>query len=161
SRFEKGRISTRMSASWCATIAAKMTAPDPRKNYCTPGRSDRVLRPSAEKADNVPLGCGPAGRRVYRVRKPHIFHEGGSMIGSLARWFRRGAVGARSGRGAGSARRFTPQLEALEDRALPATTYLMLDYTPDSHSGGLRDTFYQVKTRDGRYAPSFFDFNRD
>src|SRR5262245_37636196 len=73
------------------------------------------------------------------------------MISSLVRWL---------GRWAGSARRFTPRLEALEDRTLPAT-YLILDCTPDSHSGGLRDTFYQVKTRDGRYAPSFFDFNRD
>jgi hypothetical protein len=41
------------------------------------------------------------------------------MISSLVRWFRPGAVGARSGRGAGSARRFTPGLEALEDRAVP------------------------------------------
>ncbi len=37
------------------------------------------------------------------------------MIGSLARW-----VGRRSsGRGSGSAPRFTPRLEALEDRAVP------------------------------------------
>lgn len=37
------------------------------------------------------------------------------MIGSLVRWFGRRS----SGRGAGSAPRFTPQLEALECRALP------------------------------------------
>jgi hypothetical protein len=37
------------------------------------------------------------------------------MIGSLLRWFGRG----RSGRGTGSPRRITPQLEVLEDRAVP------------------------------------------
>src|SRR5262245_53857969 len=42
------------------------------------------------------------------------------MISSLVQWFRRGAESERSGRGAGSARRFTPQLEALEDRAVPS-----------------------------------------
>jgi hypothetical protein len=37
------------------------------------------------------------------------------MISSLVRWFGRGS----SGRGSGPARRFTPRLEALEDRAVP------------------------------------------
>ena len=41
------------------------------------------------------------------------------MFGSLVRWFGRGVGSGRSGRGAGSAPRFTPQLEALETRALP------------------------------------------
>jgi hypothetical protein len=41
------------------------------------------------------------------------------MISSLVRWLRRGAGSGRSGRGAGSARRFTPRLEALEERANP------------------------------------------
>jgi hypothetical protein len=36
------------------------------------------------------------------------------MISSLVRWFERGA-----GSGAGSAQRFAPRLEALEDRAVP------------------------------------------
>jgi hypothetical protein len=37
------------------------------------------------------------------------------MFSSLVRWFGHGS----SGRGAGPARRFTPRLEALEDRAVP------------------------------------------
>jgi hypothetical protein len=41
------------------------------------------------------------------------------MIGSLVRWFGGGAGRGGSGRGAGSTRRFTPRLEALEDRAVP------------------------------------------
>jgi hypothetical protein len=41
------------------------------------------------------------------------------MIGSLVRWLGRGAGRGSSGRGSGPARRFTPQLEALEDRAVP------------------------------------------
>jgi hypothetical protein len=41
------------------------------------------------------------------------------MISSLFRWFGRGAGSGRSGRGAGSARRFTPGLETLEERANP------------------------------------------
>ena len=41
------------------------------------------------------------------------------MFSSLVCWFGRGAGSGRSRRGAGSAPRFTPQLEALETRALP------------------------------------------
>jgi hypothetical protein len=41
------------------------------------------------------------------------------MFGSLVRWFGSGARSGRSGRGSGSAQRFTPQTETLETRALP------------------------------------------
>jgi hypothetical protein len=41
------------------------------------------------------------------------------MIGSLVRWFGGGAGRGGSGRGARPARRFTPQLEVLEGRAVP------------------------------------------
>ena len=41
------------------------------------------------------------------------------MIRSLLRWFGRRARSGRPGRGSGSARRFTPRLEALEGRAVP------------------------------------------
>ena len=50
------------------------------------------------------------------------------MIRPLVRLFRRGVVGARSGRGAGSARRFAPRLEALEDRAVPSVVAYYQDY---------------------------------
>src|SRR5205823_821013 len=39
------------------------------------------------------------------------------------RWFGRAAATKRSRRGAGSARRFTPRLEVLEGRALPAVFF--------------------------------------
>src|SRR5262245_37921732 len=45
------------------------------------------------------------------------------MIGSLVRWFRRATATKRSRRGAGSAPRFTPRLEVLEGRALPAVFF--------------------------------------
>jgi hypothetical protein len=50
------------------------------------------------------------------------------MISSLVRWFRRGVVGTRSGRAAGSARRFAPRLEALEVRAVPSVVAYYQDY---------------------------------
>jgi hypothetical protein len=48
------------------------------------------------------------------------------MIGSLVRWFGRRARNGRSGRGAGLARRFTPGLETLEDRAVPSASPALL-----------------------------------
>ena len=41
------------------------------------------------------------------------------MIGAMVRWFGRGAESRRSVRGSVSARRFTPQMETLETRAIP------------------------------------------
>ena len=45
------------------------------------------------------------------------------MIGSLVRWFRRPTATKRSRRGVASAPRFTPRLEVLEGRALPAVSF--------------------------------------
>src|SRR5262245_59493179 len=45
------------------------------------------------------------------------------MFGSLIRWFGSATAAKRSRRSAGSAPRFTPRLEVLEGRALPAVFF--------------------------------------
>lgn len=61
-----------------------------------------------------------------------------------------------------SHRRMRPlRCENLENRELLATTYMILDFTPDSHAGSFVDTFVNTRLPDSPYAPNFLDFNRD
>lgn len=51
--------------------------------------------------------------------------------------------------------------ENLETRQLLATTYVIMDFTPDSHTGNLMDTFSNVRVPGKTYAPNFLDFDGD
>ena len=53
----------------------------------------------------------------------------------------------------------TLNLETLEGRAMMIATHLVLDFTPDYHSGTFWQTFQN--TRSGGLAPAFLDFNGD
>jgi hypothetical protein len=62
------------------------------------------------------------------------------------------------------ARRHTTRslrMESLENRELLTTTHIVLDFTPDSHSGSFVDTFTSTKLPGKNCAPSFLDFNKD
>jgi predicted Zn-dependent protease len=54
----------------------------------------------------------------------------------------------------------TLRCENLESRELFTTTYMILDFTPDSHAGSFVDTFVNTRLPNG-YAPNFLDFNGD
>jgi hypothetical protein len=57
-------------------------------------------------------------------------------------------------------RSFRIQMGELESRQLLTANYLILDFTPDTHSGSFADTFYSTKLSNG-FAPKFLDFNGD
>ena len=42
-----------------------------------------------------------------------------------------------------------------------ATTYVIMDFTPESHAGNLVDTFSNIRLPRGKYSPTFLDFNGD
>src|SRR5262249_33957816 len=93
----------------------------------------REASPGAHRRRRGPFSLTGGGRGAvrswpgapYRLLstkpKPHFTDEV-RMIGPLVRWFGRAAP-RRSRRDAGPARRFTPRLEVLEGRALPAVLF--------------------------------------
>ena len=51
-------------------------------------------------------------------------------------------------------------VEHLEDRTLLTTTWIIMDFTPDSHPGNFVETFNQTTTQGG-HLPRWLDFNKD
>jgi predicted Zn-dependent protease len=54
----------------------------------------------------------------------------------------------------------TAQIERLEDRKMMTSTTIVLDFTPDTHSGSFWDTFRYTRNSQNE-APAFLDFNKD
>lgn len=70
------------------------------------------------------------------------------------------ALSSKSRLATGQTRTRDLSIENLEDRCLPAAVTLVIDYTPDTHAGGLVDTFLSTRAPNGSI-PKFLDFDRN